>query len=261
MAKQDATEGMQGIQAVERAFEITTYLHKNGPSTVTEVTEALDYSSSTAHIHLKTLKKVGYVVQNDARYELGLRFLRNGIAVRNRRKLYHVAKAEIDKLAEETGEAVGLGVEENGQRVSIYNAKGKNAISDKAPIGEFTNMHWTALGKVLLAHRSPEYVRSVMDRYGMPTATENTITDVETLLDALEQVRERGYAIENEERKEKIRSVALPIRVNERTIGAISITGPMTRLTDEYIESELVKKLRTSADVIEVKHLYDHEAR
>lgn len=257
MTGPNTTGGGHTIQAVERAFDIVAFLRENGPSTVTEVTEALGHTSSTAHIHLKTLHEVGYVDKDGTKYELGFRFLRDGIAVRNERQLYHVAKSEIDTLAEETGEGVGLGIEENGQRVTLYNAKGENAVSDKAPVGEFTNMHWTALGKALLAHKSRSSVERIVDHYGMPAATENTITDTDRLLDELDRTRERGYAIEDEERRKKLRSVALPVRVNDTTVGAVSITAPVNRMSEERIESDLVETVQASVNVIEVKYIYE----
>jgi len=249
--------GDQTIQAVERAFEIIAYLRESGPATGTEVADALDLTSSTAHIYLKTLKTVGYVIQEDGKYKMGLRFLRDGISVQESIPLYHKAKSSIDKLASETGEGVGLAVEEDGQRVTLYHSRGSRSVHDHASIGEFTNMHWTALGKALLAYKDPDEINAILDRYGMPQATDQTITDRNKLFEELEQIRECGYALESEDRREGLRSVALPIRVKQETVGSISITGPTHRMTDDYVESELVDMLREEVDVIKVDYLYE----
>jgi DNA-binding IclR family transcriptional regulator len=246
----------QTIQAVERSFEIIEYLRTHGAATATEVSNELGYSSSTAHIHLKTLNEVGYVVRDDNEYSLGLRFLRAGTSVRERMPFFRAAKSEIDSLAEETGEGVGIAVEENGKRVSIYHARGADSVHDNAPIGEFTNMHWTALGKALLAYKDPAEVIAILDRHGMPKATEHTITDRDQLLEELEDTRDRGYSLETEERREGLRSIGLPVQISDTTIGAISITGPVHRLTDNRIESALLDQLREAANVIEVNYRY-----
>lgn len=175
------------IGAVERAFEIIGFLRESGPATVSTVSGKLDYSSSTAHIHLETLKRVGYVVQEGDEYAT---------------RLYHVAKPEVDRIAEETGEGIGLGIDENGQHVTLYNSRGSDSVHDNALVGEFTTMHWTALGNALLAHRDRSDVSAIVDRYGLPEATEHTITDRERLFEELERTRKRGYAIENEERRD-----------------------------------------------------------
>lgn len=171
---QDNVDG-QSIQAVERAFDIIEYLRTHGSATATEVSSELEYSSSTAHIHLKTLVDVGFVVKDDNEYSLGLRFLRAGTSVRERMPLFRAAKSEIDSLAEETGEGVGIAVEENGKRVSIYHARGADSVHENAPIGEFTNTHWTALGKALLAYKDPAKVIAILERHRMPKATEHPL--------------------------------------------------------------------------------------
>lgn len=256
MATPNGSGDGRTIQAVERAFDIIGYLRENGPATVSAVSEALDYSSSTAHIHLKTLHEVGYVDKNGTKYGLGFRFLRDGIIVQHEQQLYHIAKPEIDSLAGETGEGVGLGVEENGQRVTLYNAKGREAVSDKALVGEFTNMHWTALGKALLAHKPQETIETIVGQYGIPSSTENTITEMDDLFEELELTRERGYAIEDEERRRKLRSVAIPIRVDNQTVGAVSVTAPVSRMSQDRIESDLVDRIQATVNIIEVKHMY-----
>ncbi|WP_336338761.1 IclR family transcriptional regulator domain-containing protein [Haloarcula brevis] len=70
--------------------------------------------------------------------------------VRNELRAYPTAKLEIQNLAETTGEVANLGAEEDGQRVIVYQSEGSEAVYDNALIGEFTNMHWTALGKAIL---------------------------------------------------------------------------------------------------------------
>jgi len=256
MTATDAS-GKRTIGAVERAFEIIGVLRESGPATVSDVAERLDYSSSTAHIHLKTLTEVGYVVRDGDAYALGLRFLRDGIFVQESTRLYHVARPEVDEIAEETGEGVGLGIEENGQRVTLYSCRGSQSVHDNASVGEFTNMHWTALGKALLAHKDRSAVSDIVDRHGLPRATEHTITDREQLFEELDRTRERGYAIEEEERRTGLRSVAMPIRVDGTTVGAVSITGPVNRITDERVATEFVDVLRESVNVAQVKYQYD----
>lgn len=259
MAEPDSNDGTKTIQSVERAFDIIRVLRESGPASVSDVAEALDLTSSTAHIYLKTLREVGYVVQINEKYRLGLRFLRDGIVVQESIPLYRKAKKEIERLAEETGEGVGLAVEENGQRVVLYSARGEKSVHDNTSVGEFTNMHWTAQGKTLLAYKDPSTVADILDRYGMPRATDATITDRDELFDELEQIREQGFAIEDEERREGLRSVGLPIQVNGDTVGVISVTAPTHRMSEEYIHSELVDTLRESIDVIKINYLYDDQ--
>ncbi|WP_224337798.1 IclR family transcriptional regulator [Haloprofundus halobius] len=248
----EETKG-QTLQGVETAFMIVRHLRDRGPKTVTELASSLDLPKSTAYIHLKTMYEAGYLYKEDNEYRLSLQFLDHGVAVRQNFDIFHVAESEIDALAEETGEVANLGVEENGKRVLLYISEGRDAIYDNAQIGEFTNMHWTSLGKALLAHQPEERIQEIIDTYSLPESTAQTITEPDVLFEDLAKIRDQGYAIEDEEHWESIRAVAVPILNEKAVVGAISVSGPKTRFSDERIENELLDTLRNHANVIELK--------
>lgn len=252
-----SNNGGKRVSAVKRAFRIIDILRGSGTMRINDIAEALDIPTSTAHVHLKTLEDIGYVIKEEDGFKVGLQFLRDGSVIRNELSVYSVAKSEIDNLAESTGEVANLGSEENGQRVILYQSEGNEAVYDNALIGEYTNMHWTALGKAILAELPNEYVRRIVDRYGLPAATENSIADSETLFDELRSIRERGFALEDEERRTGIRSIGIPITMNDHVVGAISLSGPKERFNDDRIEEELLPALKNHANVVEVKIAYD----
>jgi DNA-binding IclR family transcriptional regulator len=249
--------GGKRVSSVERAFAVVEELRGQGPMRIEAVADALGVSTSTAHVHLKTLEEVGYVVRDDAGYRLGYRFLRNGIEERRRSQVYEVTRPEVDELAVETGEVANLGVEEAGKRVILYQAEGTEAVYDNAPVGEYTDMHWTALGKAILAHLPERYVDDIVDAYGLPERRPSTITDRGALTEELARVRDREYAVEDEERRAGIRSVAVPILADEEVVGAVSVSGPKERLDDARIETELLPALRSRVNVVEVKYTYE----
>jgi DNA-binding IclR family transcriptional regulator len=242
------------VQAVERTFDVIRTLRRNRSMTVSEIAEELDLPTSTAHLHLKTLESTGYAVNSDGRYRLSLRFLRDGITLRSMEQIYNISAETVDGLARETNEVAALGVEECGQRVLLYVAEGDEAVYDNAPTGEYTNMHWTALGKAILAHLPDQRVDTIIEEYGLPAQTENTFTDRDALEGDLDETRERGYSFDDEERRDGIRSIAVPIIVDESVVGAVSVTGPKNRISTERIEAELLPTLQYAVDVIEVKY-------
>lgn len=244
------------ITAVENAFNVVEAVQELDRCGVTDLAGHLDIPKSTAYIYLKTLRELGYVVKEDGQYRLGLRFLELGGQVRHDRRIYRVARSEIDDLARKTGEVGTVGYEENGQRVLVYRSEPIEGVSDNAPTGEFTNMHWTAVGKELLSRRTDDEIRSIADRFGLPAATENTITDVDDLLAEVREIRTRGYSIEDEERVKGIKSLSVSITEDEDRPGnsAISIAGPKHRFDDERIRDELIPGLRNAANVIELQY-------
>lgn len=249
---EDGSEG-QTLQGVRKAFKIVRHIKESGPTTVTALADALDLPKSTAHIHLKTMAEAGYLYKDDGTYRLSLHFLSHGTVVRREFEIYQVAKGEINSLAEETGEVASIGVEEGGKRVLLYKSEGGDAVYDNSHTGEFTEMHWTSLGKALLAHMPRERVEAIVDEYGLPRATEHTITEPEALYDELEGIREQGYALEDEEHWENIRAVSVPVLSEHGIIGAISLSGPKARFSDSHIEERILDPLYDKANVIELR--------
>lgn len=245
------------LSSVRRAFNILEIIDENDGIEIGELADIKDMPRSTAHIYLKSLTKTGFVVEEDGTYRLSLQFLEYGGRVRRKRRFFHVAKGEIKDLADKTGEVASLGIEENGKRVLIYKSEGGDAIYDKAPTGEQTNLHWTALGKVILAYLPPERVDAIVEEQGLPELTEYTVTTRDSLRDELKTIRERGYSLEDEERRSGVRSIAVPVQPDsEDVVGAVSLTGPKRKFTEERIESELLSEIKNAVNVIEIR--YNH---
>lgn len=250
--KEASSRSPNRINAVENVFDIIEHVQELGGCGVVELATEMDIPKSTAHVYLKTLEDEGYVTKRDDTYRLSLRFLEVGGEVRHQSKLYQVGRSVVDDLAEETGEVGTLGTEENGYRVMLYRTQPSGAVFNNAPTGEYTNMHWTSVGKALLSLKTDERIRSIVDRHGLPRATDHTITDVESLLDTVDAIRSRGYAIEDEERVAGVKAVAVPIETVDSPDTAVSLSGPKHEFDAEQIENELLPPLRNSANVIEL---------
>ncbi len=254
MAQDTEKSSKNRIQAVVNAFNIVESLEELDGTTVSELAEHRQIPNSTAHVYLKTLSESGYVIQNGDTYRLSLRFLKHGGYARHQLNCYQAAKSQIDKLSNETGEVVDMGVEENGKRVLLYKSEGPEGVTQKPTTGEYTHMHMTALGKALLACQPDERVEEIIDTHGLPPATEHTITDRDALFEELETVRQQNFSIEDQERRDGIRAIGVPIRDDHnRAIGAISISGPMSKLTNERITEELLGQMRDAVNIIEIQ--------
>ncbi len=120
---------------------------------------------------------------------------------------------------------------------------GNNAIQIDTHTGEAVYLHNTALGKAILAHLPKERVEEIIDRHGLPSKTDRTITDKKELFETLEGVHERGIAFDDEERINGLRCVAVPILDNGKTIGAISVSGPKSRMDNERFREGIPNKL------------------
>lgn len=246
------------IGALDTCFRIVGELERLAGGGVSEVASNLGLPKSTAHVYMKTLHDLGYLVKEGDTYAVSLRFLEHGGVRRKQLDVFEVARHEVDHLSARSNEVAHLGVEEGGKRVLVYYSECEEGVFDNSPVGQFAHMHWTALGKSMLAYRSDDRIREIVDRHGLPPSTDDTITDVESLFEEVAAIRERGYAVGDEERRTGIRSVAVPITdgSDEYAVASVGVSGPRDRLTDERLEDELVEQLRQTANVIELK--YEH---
>ncbi|MFB6270171.1 MAG: IclR family transcriptional regulator [Halobacterium sp.] len=240
------------VKTAERTFELVEYLKDADGATLTEATDAMGLPKSSVHNYLKTLAHHGYVVETEGTYEVGLRFLDLGAYARTKVPLYPVAEPELETLAAETGELANLLVEQDGRGTFIYRMKGENAVKIDSYNGQQILLHTTAVGKAILANMPTERVEEILDRYGLPAKTENTITDRDALFEELEAIREEGFSHDREERISGLNCVAAPILHDGSVAGAISVTGPTSRMTDERIETEVKQQLRNARNIIEL---------
>ncbi|GAA0281618.1 IclR family transcriptional regulator [Halobacterium noricense] len=199
-------------------------------ATLSEISEHMRLSSSTLYTHLNTLEELGYVTKIGERYCLGLKLFHLGEISRYRDDRYRLAKEKAFELANMTNEEVSFAVEENGRSIILFDET--NAPSREGyQVGRYFYMHNSASGKAMLAEFDAEYREEVLDRWGMPRETENTIVDRDELHTELERVRKRGYAVNDQEALEGLRSVGVAVKSPDGDVfGSLDVSGPPYRL-------------------------------
>jgi len=245
------------VRTTAKTLDIIEKMATRDEVRISELAEELDIGKSGIHNHLCTLQERGYVVQEGEAYRLGLRFLEIGGRLRKKTDFFEVAEPEVDALAKETGELVNLMTEERGLGVYLKRAKGRNAVDLDTYAGHHVHLHCTALGKALLAYRPEEQVEKIIDHHGLPKRTDQTITERSKLWDDLKSIREQGYAIDNGERLEGLWCVAAPIKSKEdEVLGALSVSAPQTRMSEDQAKNEIRKGVQSAANVIELNVNY-----
>lgn len=240
------------IDSVSITIRIIEALQEKNKAGVTELASYLSHSKSTIHSHLATLEENRLVVKEGSEYRLSLRFLDIGEHVRNQFNNYDIIATELDKLAEETGEVAQFGIEEHGRVSYAYKTIGDRGVETASSVGTQQDIHSTALGKSILAHLPEEDVADIIDRQGLRRNTENTIVDRGELLDELEETRERGYAIDDEENVLGLRCIAAPVMNDDEIFGAVSVSGPSSRLSGDTFTDDLPTTVMRTANVIEL---------
>jgi DNA-binding IclR family transcriptional regulator len=144
---------------------------------------------------------------------------------------------------QETGATVHLAVMEQGEVILIDRVEPNGTARLATWVGKRMGLHCTAVGKAIIAHLPPGVLDELIHRQGLIRYNENTIACTRKLRAACEQIRQLGYAIDDEEEEIGIRCIGAPI-YNDRgeVVAAVSISGAKAQFEDIPAKAELVKR-------------------
>jgi IclR family transcriptional regulator, KDG regulon repressor len=228
------------VKSVSRALDIITLVSlKKGGLGVTEIANQIDINKSSVYRILSTLVQYGYIEQDSetGRYKLGYKFLEVSSKLLESIDLRAEARPYLQELENLTNEVIHLVVYDQGEVVYIEKLEGNETLRMHSKVGKRAPMHCTSVGKAILAYLPSNVVLDILDRKGMPMHTDKTITNRDSFLQELIEVRKRGYALDLEENEYGITCIAVPIFDHlGKVIAAVSISGPTMRMTKERME-------------------------
>lgn len=227
-------------RSVEKTFRILEAMASyQEPVPLGKLAELVGCPSSTTLRFLRTLIGLGYVGQDaqSQRYFLTFQLCRLSSRIRSAAPLNRIALPIMEKLMRRCGESVCLAVEQEERAVYIEVVDGPDhMVKSLQRIGSSSPLHCTGVGKLLLLNRSPEELNAFFQGGPLTRFTQNTLTSPEAVRSALEEVRRRGYAVDNEECEIGARCAAFPIRdFTGKIVAGLSVTGTVFHINDEFI--------------------------
>jgi IclR family acetate operon transcriptional repressor len=238
-----------GTQAIERSIAILRlFSTTDSPMTLTEIARTVGLTTATTYRILSTLVRER-LLSNDAaaeRYQIGPDALLL-FAAAARRYGIAAAQSELEALTALTHETAAIGVLDGCETVVVLQVESDLPLRFSRPIGTRVPSHVSAMGKAALAFSGRDLAATVDALGRLHRFTDHTITDRPRLVAELEQVRQRGWAVNDNEHYTGVRAVAVPIaRRREVARAAVGIQGPSDRLPDARI-GEIVQQLTDSA--------------
>ena len=224
---------------------------------ISSIAQRLGLAKSTVHRLAVTLAGEGFLEQNaqNGRYRLGLSLFSLGALVRQRMDVSNQAHFLIGALRDLTQESIHLAILDESAIVYLYNMESAQAIGTRSYIGSRKPAFCTSEGRALLAFSAPEVVAAVL-KDDLVARTPKTTTNPKALRLMLEEVRQLGYATDDEESENGMRSVAAPIRdITGKAIAAVGLAGPIQRLTKKELR-RLVPHVVATADAVSVRMGY-----
>jgi 2-aminomuconate deaminase len=225
--------------SVAKAFRILDVLAASPREmTAKDVAKIIGTNLPTTHRFLVSLEAVGAVARTQqGKFQLGMTLSKLGSKVEDSKLLIEAVQPHLDALARDFREVVYCAVRTGTGAITVAQAVPDRSLVAGHAVGHIQPLHCSAGGKMLLASLDPGRVGRFLDALELTAHTKATITDRVALSEALAAIRRQGYAVDDEEYEDGLRSVALPIRnARGKALAVIGLSAPVLRLDDERLE-------------------------
>lgn len=229
----DAAPRAEFVQSLSRGFAvIKAFSSQPGALTISDVARRTGFSRAVARRFLLTLEEMGYVQSANNLFQLTPHVLDLGYTYLSTMRLPDLATPVMEDVVARMHESCSVSVLDGDDIVYVARVPTKRIMTINLAIGSRLPAYATAMGRVLLAGLSAPALGEYLDRATLAPITTRTVTRREELTKILEQVRDRGWAMVDQEVEKGVRSVAAPIRDRaRRVVAAINVSSHTSRVT------------------------------
>ncbi|MCC8467064.1 MULTISPECIES: glyoxylate bypass operon transcriptional repressor IclR [Photorhabdus] len=229
------------VQSLSRGLTLLEYISESpGGIALTDLAQQAGLPNSTTHRLLTTLQQHGFIRQIG---DLGLWVIGShtfiiGSSFLQSRNLLALIHPILRRLMEDSGETVNLAILDHSEyeAVIVDQVQCNALMRMSAPIGGKLPMHASGAGKAFLSTLSDNQLVQLLHKKGLHSYTQHTKTTPSNLKENLEQARKQGYSFDDEEHALGLRCIAACIYdEHHQAFAAISISGPVSRITDDRI--------------------------
>lgn len=234
------TDSKNPIQVADRLFQTVELLADRGAMGLMELSEALHLNKSTAHRVVSSLSYMGYVKQEEetGKYQLTFKLVELSNRIMSKVDIVEVVRPYLKELMQRSQETVHFVQRDGTEAVYIDKVEfAGNNIQMVSRIGSKIPLYRSGVGKAIVATLSPEEIEDLWKQSKIVRMTPYTITDYEEFLRELDEVRERGYALDNEENETGVRCIAAAFAdYTGKVKYAFSISAPVSRMDNDRIK-------------------------
>ena len=237
--------GPYQLHSLDRAVAVLEMLSESDtPLSLAEVCQRMSLHKSTAHRSLMVLERSALIERTtENRYRLGLKLYELGNRAVEQIDLRTRVHPFFRRLASQVGETVHLGVLQKTSVVYLDKVEPNRRVCISSKTGTSNPVYCTSMGKAMLAFQPPQAAEQIISMIRFVRYTPKTLGSKEALLKALERIRRRGYAIDDQEIEVGVRCIGAPIfDEKHRAIAAVSVSGPTSRITAQSMP-EIAERL------------------
>lgn len=255
MPKKEKSDYM--IQAVSHALDLLELFSEKTPEIgIAQLCKRLKLSRTNVLRLIATLEPREFVEENKltGNYRLGLKALELRTSFIRQMALLPQARPILAGLAHDCNETCYVAILKDFRCIYLDVVETPQVVRIVSRVGSRLPAHCTAAGKVQLAYLPEQELERFFATRELIRFTPRTITDQAEFRDHLRQIADQGYAVDHEELEDGVSGVAAPIRTYEdKVVGALIISGPTMRFSDERLREELVPLAVKSAREVSAK--------
>ncbi|CAM04917.1 IclR family transcriptional regulator [Saccharopolyspora erythraea NRRL 2338] len=219
--------------------------------TLSELARRAGYPVSTTHRLLTSIAREDFaVLDEERRWNLGLRLFELGQRVLHARGFTELATPVLRRITRETGEPTLMAVLDGHSQLYVHYVEGTRQVQITGEPGQRGPLHATSMGKCLIAFASEQAREELLETVELPPLGPRTITDRQRFREEIERVRRDGYAIADEEHEEGILAIGVPV-LNPAgiAVAAVSSAAPAFRSSVEELRSYLPHLRRAAKEL------------
>jgi IclR family acetate operon transcriptional repressor len=242
-------------RAVSRALRIlSAFSVQDFELSVADLHEKLGIHKSTLVRLLQSMVAEGFIEQNpeNGEYRLGIKTFEIG-SLYSRTRMMNIgalARPPLQRLSSQLALSANLAIRDGGEIIYVENIEPVGMPMRVAySAGDRFGVHHTALGKAIIAFLPDEQRKNLLDKLELTPLTPHTLCTVEDLAEELERVRERGYAVDDEESLPGLRCIGAPIWNDKRVVAALSASGSTLVVTKERLEEIGARVIQTAREI------------
>lgn len=232
-------ENKNPIQVADKLFKVLELLIDTGELGLIDLSKQLGINKASTHRLLQSLITSGYVIQNKSnlKYYPSFKICALSSKILEKNDFASIIKPFLNRISVESKETVHLVKLVEDKAVYIDKVEALNtSIRLISRIGKSIPLYCSAVGKALMSYMDDDKIKNIFNNTKIISYTSNTITNINSLLEVVHNVRKSGYALDNEEMEKGIKCIAIAINDFEnKPIYAISISTFKDRMTLAHI--------------------------
>ncbi|MGY8525771.1 IclR family transcriptional regulator [Paracidovorax citrulli] len=240
------------VQSFARGLSVIRAFNASRPAqTLTEIAQASGLTRAGARRILLTLVGLGYVQADGRLFRLTPKILDLGFAYLTSMPFWNVAEPIMEGLSQEVHESCSVSVLDGVEIVYVLRVPARKIMTINLSIGSRLPAYCSSMGRVLLAGLSEEELDRTLRASDLRQRTVRTVTDIEGLKAIIAQVRQQGWAQNDQELEEGLVSLSAPIRNRSgQVIAAMNISGQANRTSAEEMVQRFLPPLLAASEKI-----------